>query len=254
MWAKWSIVEKEATAITEAVRKWAHFFKGQNLHIVNGSTICIFYFWQNDHRKIKNNKILLWRLELSQFDYEIRHKPGAENVASDALSRVCASSNSHDRLVTLHNSLGHPGYARLYHLVRVRNLPFTSEEVKSVCRQCMACAEIKPRFHRPEPQTLVKATRAWDRLSIDFKGPLKGSKPYLFVVVDEYSRFPFAFPCKTMTSEIVVDCLSKLFSLFGFPAYIHSDRGLAFVSRELKDFLSTRGIACLLYTSDAADD
>ena len=90
---------------------------------------------------------------------------------------------------------------------------------------------------------MIKATNAWERLSIDFKGPVKGPKPYLFVVIDEYSRFPFAFPCKKMTAEVVADCLSSLFNVFGFPTYIHSDRGTAFVSRELKYILSVRGTA-----------
>jgi len=80
-------------------------------------------------------------------------------------------------------------------------------------------------------------------LAIDFKGPVKGPKPYLLVVIDEYSRFPFAFLCKKMTAEVVADCLSTLYSVFGFPTYIHSDRGTAFVTRELKYFLSVRGIA-----------
>ena len=135
----------------------------------------------------------------------------------------------------------HPGYARLCHPVRGRNLPFTSE-YRDVCRLCRVCAEVKPRFHRPEPETLVKATHAWECFSIDFTGPLKGSTPYLLVVVDEYSRFPFAFPCERMTSETVVDCLSQL-NLFGFPAYIHSDRGLAFVSRAVNLKLFCRHMA-----------
>ncbi|XP_076805037.1 uncharacterized protein LOC143448952 [Clavelina lepadiformis] len=46
-----------------------------------------------------------------------------------------------------------------------------------------------------------------------------------------------------MSSDTVIDCLSDLFCLFGFPAYIHSDRGSSFMSRELKDFLMARGIA-----------
>jgi len=59
------------------------------------------------------------------------------------------------------------------------------------------------------------------------------------VVVNEYSQFP----CKRMTSETVVYCLSQFFNSFSFPAYIHSNRGLVFVSCEVKPFLSARGIA-----------
>ena len=144
-------------------------------------------------------------------------------------------------ILELHKSLGHPGYARFYDFIRQRNLPFSSEETKTVCKNCHTCAEVKPWF-KPESQTLIKAVRPWDRISVDFKGPVSGPHPYL-IVVDEHSRFPFVFPCKNMKSSTVTPCLSSLFCLFGFPGCVHSDRGAPFVSRETRSFLTTRGIA-----------
>ena len=85
-----------------------------------------------------------------------------------------------------------------------------------------------------------------DRISVDFKGPLPKTAAgyrYLFIAVDEYSRFPFAYACKDMTSSTVIDCLSKLFSLFGCPSYVHSDNQSSFISAEIKNFLVARGIA-----------
>ena len=83
-------------------------------------------------------------------------------------------------------------------------------------------------------------------LLVNFLTPIvtspRGNR-FLFVVVDEYSRFPFAFACKDNSASSVVKYLSTLFSLFGFPSYVHSDRGTAFLSRELKDYLHSRGIA-----------
>jgi len=38
-------------------------------------------------------------------------------------------------------------------------------------------------------------------------------------------------------------CYALLFSLVGFPSYVHSDRGTAFTSKELKDYLHSHGIA-----------
>ena len=66
---------------------------------------------------------------------------------------------------------------------------------------------------------MVKAVRPWDRVSSDFKGPVRGPRPYL-LFVDEYSRFPFVFPCKNMTSSTVADCLSSLFCFLSFPSCI----------------------------------
>ena len=62
-------------------------------------------------------------------------------------------------------------------------------------------------------------------------------------MIDEYSRFPWAFPCADMTASTVIKCLVELFSIFGLPQFIHSDRGSQFMSEELKTFLHGKGIA-----------
>ena len=78
---------------------------------------------------------------------------------------------------------------------------------------------------------------------MDFKGPVEGKNKYVVFVVDEFSRYPFAFPSSNISSSTVIQCLSQLFCLFGFPVCMHSDRGSAFVSKDLKQYLNSRGIA-----------
>ena len=68
-------------------------------------------------------------------------------------------------------------------------------------------------------------------------------------MVDEYSRFPFAFPCADVAAATVIKHLTNLFSVFGNPYFVHSDRGTAFMSEELKGFLHSRGIATSRTTS-----
>ena len=197
-----------------------------------------FMFDQRNRGKIKNSKIQARRAELGMFAYEVKHSSGKENVAANALSRVCSVAGRHSSLKGLHESLGHPGITRLWHFVRAKNLPFPLE-VRQTCLNCHTCSVLKPRFYRPTQEHLVKA-------KCRFQGPIvtsPGGNRFLFVVVDEYSRFPFAFARKDTSASSVVKRLSTLFSLFGFPSYVHSDRGTAFLSRELKDYLHSRGIA-----------
>jgi len=163
-------------------------------------------------------------------------------------SPVLVFLSSLTSLQNLRQSLGHPGYARLYHFVRQRDLPHSCEETKRVCRNYRTCAEVKP-FFRLSSQTLVQAVRPWDRLriwdrlSVDFRGPVRGPRPYLLIVIDEYSRFPFVFPCKNVSSSSVVECLSSLFCIQGFPSCVHSDPGASFVSQETRAFLTESEIA-----------
>ena len=117
--------------------------------------------------------------------------------------------------------------------------------------RCPVCCECRPQFHRPEKVPLIKATQPFERINIDFKGPLptnNGNK-YFLMVVDEYSRFPFVFPCPDVSTNTVIKCLTSLFSLVGMPAYVHSDRGASFMSRELREFLSSKGVASSRTTS-----
>ena len=58
------------------------------------------------------------------------------------------------------------------HFVRRQNLPFSIEDIKQVSASCPVCAELKPRFYGAAPGRLIKATSPFERLNIDFKGPL----------------------------------------------------------------------------------
>ena len=163
--------------------------------------------------KIKNNKIQCWRLELASYSYNILYRPGKENAAADSLTRGFCSSTSISSLAEIHASLCHPGVTRLLHFVRTKNLPFSTGDVRKVCSSCRICAELKPSFYKREESHLIKASKPFERISIDFKGPLPSSSrnKYLLVMIDEYSRFPFAFPCPNMYSSTVISCLEKFF-------------------------------------------
>ncbi|XP_054287700.1 uncharacterized protein LOC129003432 [Macrosteles quadrilineatus] len=194
--------------------------------------------------KIKNEKIQRWRLELSCFKYDIVYRPGKENGVADTMSRLCGTICGRPNLNDIHTSLCHPGVTRFYHWIRSKNLPFSLEEVRRTTAQCRICAELKPRFCKYEG-TLIKATAPFERLNLDFKGPIPSAtqNKYILTVVDEYPRYPFAFPCRDMTSSTVIEKLKEMFTIFGMPSFIHSDRGTSLMSDELKSFLQTHGVA-----------
>jgi len=87
-------VEKEACGIIEAVRRWKHYLKGRHFSLVTDQQAISYMFDQHHKGKIKNTKILSWRLELTQFSYDIRHRPRVENVAPDAFSRACLATSN----------------------------------------------------------------------------------------------------------------------------------------------------------------
>ena len=183
-----------------------------------------YIFNSADHGKTKNHKIERWRAEISCLDFDIQYRPGADNFAADCLSRVviAAVPSTENEFKRLHEGLTHPGESRLYHFVRARNLPYTMEDVKRVTSQCQTCAKLKPRFYKPCNPPLIKATQPLEHLAVDFKGPLPSvtHNNYLLTVVDEYSRFPWAFACRKMTAKTVTICLDHIFSIWA--CWVHT--------------------------------
>ena len=237
---KHSAVEKEAYAIVESLRKWRHYLLGKHFNLITHLRSVSFMYDKSLRTKIKNDKIQRWRLKLSCYSFECVYRQGEENIAADALYRAfCSAITSNKSLLEIHDSLCHPGITRMYHYVKAKNLPYSLEDNKQMTARCATCSEIKPSFFKGQNSHLIKATKSWERLSVDFKGPLPTSSRnrYILSITDEYSRFPFAFPCPDMCSSTIKKCFTELFTTFGLPAFVHSDRGTSFMSSDLKDFL-----------------
>ena len=93
-------VEKEAYAIVESLEAWKHFLLGQHFKLITDQRSVSFMFNQKIHGKIKNDKITRWRLRLSNFKFDVVYRPGSENKAADALSRInsCSAIQSETKL------------------------------------------------------------------------------------------------------------------------------------------------------------
>ena len=116
-------IEKEATAIVESIRKWSHLLSRQTFTLVTDQRSVAFMLNNQRRSKIKNNKVQQWRLELASYSYDIKYRPGKQNVGPDALSRAfCSALSSSSSLHEIHNKLCHPGVTRMLHFVRTKNL------------------------------------------------------------------------------------------------------------------------------------
>ena len=111
-----SSVEKEAQAIVEAVRHWRHYLAGRRFTLLTDQRSVAFMFDNKQRGKIKNDKILRWRIELSTYAYDILYRPGRLNEPPDALSRGTCTSAQLDRLRGLHADLCHPVVTRFFPL------------------------------------------------------------------------------------------------------------------------------------------
>ena len=87
---RYPMVEKEAAAIIDAVRKWSHYLHWQKFVLITEQRAVAYYMFNPQRTgKIKNMKLQIWRSELGNFEYEIIHKPGKDSLVVDTFSRVC---------------------------------------------------------------------------------------------------------------------------------------------------------------------
>ena len=122
-------VEKEDQAIIESTRYWKHYLTGKHFSLKTDQQSVSNMFDQQHNGKIKNVKIMRWRVELSCYSFDIAYRLGKENVPPDAFSRSSCAVLC-DSLYQLHQSLCYPGIKRMSHFIRIRNLPYTVEEIK----------------------------------------------------------------------------------------------------------------------------
>lgn len=71
-----------------------------------------------------------------------------------------------------------------------------------------------------------------------------GGHQYFLVVCDYPTRFPEAFPLRTITAPAVLCALVQLFFRVGIPDEILTDQGTNFTSRLMQLFPQTTGNLC----------
>lgn len=81
---KYSAIEKELLAVVWACKYFRPYLYGRKFVLYTDHKPLTYGL----NLKDTNNRLVHWRLSLSEFDYEIRYRPGKQNVVADSLSRV----------------------------------------------------------------------------------------------------------------------------------------------------------------------
>lgn len=121
--------------------------------------------------------------------------------------------------------------------------PGIDKEIEQLVRTCSSCRENLNEDAKVDVHPWDLPQGPWQRIHIDFAGPIKGQM--IMIVVDAYTKWTELFTTKTTTSTWVIGKLKQLFTCFGIPVTLVSDNGPQFVSIEFEDFLKHQGIAHL---------
>nr|GEZ55838.1 reverse transcriptase domain-containing protein [Tanacetum cinerariifolium] len=101
------------------------------------------------------------------------------------------------------------------------------------------------------PQNFIQICEIFDVWGIDFMGPFPSSKgnKYIFIVVDYLSKWVEAKALPTNDARVVVKFLKSLFSRFGTPKAIISNRGTHFCNDQFLRVMVKYGVTHRLSTA-----
>ena len=148
----------------------------------------------------------------------------------------------HNHLISAHN-----GSAKVIQLLQEnfywKNM---ATDFKRYVKACLFCA--KRKTPRPLKQGLTQSLEAkfvMHKFAFDIVTGLPESSArgykHILTGIDMFSRYPFAVPLADRSMKSVVQALSKIFYVFGFPKILISDLEPSFVSETLKRLVNKFG-------------
>ncbi|KAL7723904.1 hypothetical protein ACLKA6_014498 [Drosophila palustris] len=116
---------------------------------------------------------------------------------------------------------GHWGIVRMKQLARQHVWwPGIDEDIAQMAKDCSICNVANPAPVR-EFLSWPKPTSAWERIHIDFAGPIFDSM--WLICVDAYSHFPFKTQMTSTTTANTIAALTSIFAIEGYPKTLVSD-------------------------------
>ncbi|CAC5369235.1 unnamed protein product [Mytilus coruscus] len=153
------------------------------------------------------------------------------------IKQLACPRSLQSNLMKAYHGIGHLGFDKTYWTMQQKYyFPGMYQKLADFIKHCDLCQRSKQPTHAKRvPLTSMPIMDTFSKLHIDMIGPFKKTNQcfqYVLIVVDSFSKWTEAFPTYTETSKEIAQLLYKeVFSRFGAPHSICSDRGRAFVGR-----------------------
>ncbi|KAE8748860.1 hypothetical protein FOCC_FOCC004454 [Frankliniella occidentalis] len=118
--------------------------------------------------------------------------------------------------------------------------PGLDKDVAAVVASCSNCRRTASKPPQNITSTWPLPTKPWERLHLDYAGPLDG-RNYL-IMVDSYTKWPIVKLVGDLSASTLVTLVRYCFADYGVPDLIVTDNGTQFTSMEFRNFLKLNGV------------
>ncbi len=258
----WSVPEKEAYAIYYALQKLEYLVRD------------VYFVLRTDHKNLTyinsegSAKVRRWKLAIQEYNFDIEHIAGEDNLVADAFSRLCIREDEGDaperllnkdedplprqryqQIKKVHNSTaGHNGVEKTLQKLSAAGIeawPNARKHIREFIQKCPVCQKLSERAVKvyTEPYTTAEL-EPMHTLNIDAIGPLPedefGNK-HILVVVCCFTRFVELYSIPDTTAVVAAKCLLQHVGRYGTPQRIRSDNGSQNVNEVIKEFFELIG-------------
>ena len=250
---RYSAHKRELLAILFGFKKFHEFLYGRkfNLHCDN---LALSYL----NKDISMTAVEAgWIDQILNYDFEVKHINGVDNVIADGLSRILNTEETETSPETIHifnltlteeltdaekqealhrtHLKGHFCAEQLHKQLRKEGLNWMN--MKKDCiefsKKCTQCQMYNPGRTGYHPIKQISAAEAMDHIAIDLAGPFPESKngnQYILVIYDYHTKFIQLYAIKNKEAQHVANSLIKSFCTFGFPKILQTDNGTEFIN------------------------
>ncbi|GJR39410.1 reverse transcriptase domain-containing protein [Tanacetum coccineum] len=196
-----------------------------------------------------------------KFFKDVKHyfwdDPFLFKICADQVIRRCVSGQeAFDILKACHSGPTGGHYGANYTAKKVFDSgfywPTIYKDAHDFVTQCDICQRQGKISQRDEmPQNSIQVCEIFDMWGIDFMGPFPSSRgnKYILVAVDYLSKWVEAKALPTNDARVVCKFLKSLFSRFGAPRAIISDRGTHFCNDQFSKVMLKYGVTHRLSTA-----
>jgi hypothetical protein len=240
----YSIPRKELLSIIVHVNYYRPYLLGAKFVLHIDAQALTYVFDKLLDPKTKNSTLLQWVSTLAEFDFEVHHIKGVENLLADLTSCVQSievlpsdiSIGEVSKLIEQVHKLDHFGTNTIYNQIREQldgDVPdnLMSAIVKFV-KQCKVCQMVNTYRVRYSPPKQPDRLLPGEYIHMDLLQLPTSSKRfnYVLTMIDQFTGFTWLVPLRTKEMSEVYNAVVKIFCMFGFPERVKTDNGKEFIN------------------------